>query len=260
VIADLEQYLQTMPDYITLSGSGEPTLYSRIDELIAAIKRITDTPVTVLTNGSLFWQKDVRCQLSQADLVIPSLDAADETTFQRINRPHEQISFSRMFEGLVALRQELSSEFWLEIMVVDGDTANAAEMAKLADCADRIRPDRVQLNTVTRPPAEKQATGCSPQQLREFCSLFRTPVEVIADFRDIHQQPRFVGGRKEVLAMLQRRPSSVEDIARGLQMHRNEAVKHLEELLAEHAVETLTSGTKRFYRGFREADRKSSES
>jgi len=71
VLAELQDKLATKPDYITLSGSGEPTLYSRLDDLIDRIRSMTDVPVAVLTNGSLLWQKEVRRQLMDAHLVIP---------------------------------------------------------------------------------------------------------------------------------------------------------------------------------------------
>jgi wyosine [tRNA(Phe)-imidazoG37] synthetase (radical SAM superfamily) len=248
VVAELESRLSSKPDYVTLSGSGEPTLHSQVGELIAAIKALTDTPVAVLTNGSLLWRKEVRRELLGADVVIPSLDAGDEATFRVVNRPHERISFERMLDGLVAFRQEFPGQYWLEVMVVGGHTATPAEMAKLADCAHRIRPDRVQLNTVTRPPAEAHAVAVSREQLAEFSSLFHPPAEVIADFRDSHAESGFVVDRKEVLAMLQRRPCSIEDIAHGLGMHRNEVIKHLDELRAQGAVEPSTSGSQHFYK------------
>ena len=152
IVAQLPERLTSQPDYITLSGSGEPTLYSRVGELIARIKTLTDVPVAVLTNGSLLWQEALRGQLFQADLVVPSLDAGSEAMFQAVNRPHEQISFGQMVDGLVAFRQEFKGAYWLEVMVVGGYTATVEEIGKLAVCVDRIRPDRVQLNTVTRPP------------------------------------------------------------------------------------------------------------
>jgi wyosine [tRNA(Phe)-imidazoG37] synthetase (radical SAM superfamily) len=101
VLESLKEKLSSKPDYITLSGSGEPTLYSRIDKLIDQIKAMTDVPVAVLTNGSLLSHEDVRKQLMAADLVIPSLDAGDEAMFRLINRPHEEISFPQMLDGLI---------------------------------------------------------------------------------------------------------------------------------------------------------------
>jgi wyosine [tRNA(Phe)-imidazoG37] synthetase (radical SAM superfamily) len=248
IVAELENRLSSTPDYITLSGSGEPTLHSQVDELIARIKSLTDIQVAVLTNGSLLWREEMRRELLHADLVIPSLDAGDESMFRVVNRPHEQISFEKMLDGLVAFREEFPGEYWLEVMVVGGYTDTPAQIAKLADCVDRIQPDRVQLNTVTRPPAEEQATAVTPEQLSEFCSLFRQPAEVIADFRGIHQESEFKSGRKEVLAMLQRRPCSVEDIAVGLAMHQNEVLKYVEELRAQGAVECSRRRDKLYYR------------
>ncbi len=248
VVAQLQERLSSKPDYITLSGSGEPTLNSQVGEMIARIKTLTDIPVAVLTNGSLLWLPEVRRQLLGADLVIPSLDAGEETMFQTINRPHEQICFGKMLDGLVALRQEFRGAYWLEVMVVGGYTDTVAQIEKLADGVARIQPDRVQLNTVTRPPAEKAATTVSPERLDQFCSLFRPRAEVIADFRGVHQQAEFVASRNEVLDMLQRRPCSVADIAGGLGMHENEVIKHLEELRVSGAVESVPGEGKHYFR------------
>ena len=90
VLAELKMKLghAPLPNYISLAGSGEPTLHAGIGELIVGIKRLTRVPVAVLTNGSLLWDPDVRKALMEADLVMPSLDAGDETTFQQVNRPH----------------------------------------------------------------------------------------------------------------------------------------------------------------------------
>ncbi len=248
IVAQLPERLTSQPDYITLSGSGEPTLYSRVGELIARIKTLTDVPVAVLTNGSLLWQEALRSQLLQADLVIPSLDAGNEAMFQAVNRPHEQISFGQMVDGLVAFRQEFKGAYWLEVMVVGGYTASVEEIGKLAACVDRIQPDRVQLNTVTRPPAEHEATAVSAERLSYFCSLFRPAAEVIADFRAVHQEAEFVASRNEVLTLLQRRPCSVSDVASGLGRHENEVVKYLEELRVAGAIEAVATEGKHYYR------------
>ena len=118
VLNELEGKLSTRPDYITLSGSGEPTLYSRLDEVIERIKSITDIPVAVLTNGSLLWQEDVQQQLAAADLVMPSLDAGDPATFHLVNRPHEALTFEKMLSGLIAFRQHFHGRYWLEVLLL----------------------------------------------------------------------------------------------------------------------------------------------
>jgi wyosine [tRNA(Phe)-imidazoG37] synthetase (radical SAM superfamily) len=248
VLESLKEKLSSKPDYITLSGSGEPTLYSRIDELIDRIKAMTDVPVAVLTNGSLLWHEDVRKQLMAADLVIPSLDAGDEAMFRLINRPHEEISFPQMLDGLIDFRRDFRGEFWLEVFVVDAYTAIPAELAQVAKCVKRITPDRLQLNTATRPPVEKYVAAVSPQRLAELASLFHLPAEVIADFRGVHRQAEFIAGREEVLELLQRRPCSIDDVAAGLGMHRNEAIKYIAELNAENLLEESLTAEKLFYK------------
>lgn len=243
VLGELRQKLCSKPDYITLSGSGEPTLFSRVDELIDRIKTMTDVPVAVLTNGSLLWREDVRRQLIDADLVIPSLDAGDEAMFRRVNRPHEAISFEQMLDGLIRFRHEFQGRYWLEVFALSANTAMPGGLSKIAQCVDRIRPDRVQLNTVTRPPAERSAIGVCPERLEELASFFDPPAEVIADYCGVQRQTEFAASREEVLAMLRRRPCSVEDIAGGLGMHRNAVLKYVEELKAENQLEeSLTAG------------------
>jgi len=180
-------------------------------------------------------------------LVQASLDAGDDAMFQTVNRPHEDIHFENMLEGLARFRREFRGAYWLEVFVVGGYTAIPDELAKIARCVDRIRPDRVQLNTVTRPPAEDYALGVSPNRLAELASVFQPPAEVIADFRGVHRKAEFVAGREDILEMLRRRPCSVEDIAGGLDMHRNEVVKYLEELRARNMVEETRVAEKVYF-------------
>jgi wyosine [tRNA(Phe)-imidazoG37] synthetase (radical SAM superfamily) len=149
VVEELQVRLCSEPDYITLSGSGEPTLYSRIGELIAIIKEITEIPVAVLTNGSLCWMPEVRQNIIKADVLLPSLDVGSEYFYYYVNRPHIDISFTRMLQGLIDLRNEYKGQYWLEVLLLGGVTSTELEIQKLAQCIERISPDRVQINTVT---------------------------------------------------------------------------------------------------------------
>ncbi len=247
VLAELPEHLGSKPDYITLSGSGEPTLYSRMGELIAGIRSMTRVPVAVLTNGSLLWREEVRRQLMDAHLVVPSLDAGHERMFQAVNRPDESISFDRMLEGLIALRREYRGEYWLEVFLLAGHTAADEEVAKLAECVRRIKPDRVQLNTATRPTTESYAVMVDRERMADLALQFEPAAEVIADYRGVHAQSDFKAGRESILEMIRRRPCSIEDIADGLGMHRNEVIKYIEELDAEKLLEKRSSGGRLYY-------------
>lgn len=248
VLAELETRLSSRPDYITFSGSGEPTLFSRLGELIERIKALTDIPVAVLTNGSLLWQAEVRSQLTSADLVIPSLDAGDQAMFRAVNRPHTDISFDLMLGGLVDFRREYPGRYWLEVFLLADHASNEDELTRLIRCVELIGPDRVQLNTVSRPPAESSAVAVPRERLTELAARFSPPAEVIAAFDGVHEQAEFSAGRAEVLNMLRRRPCSIDDLAAGLGLHRNEVIKYVEELTARNLVVQSSVGGRLYYR------------
>ena len=160
---------------------GNRPCMPRIGEVIAGIKRLTRAPVAVLTNGSLLWDVDVQQALMEADLVMPSLDAGDEAVFQRVNRPHREIAFETMVDGLAAFTARFPRLVWLEVLLVDGITGTERKVEKIAALARRIRPGRVQLNTVSRPPAEGFARAVSREQLSRLAQRFSGPVELISD-------------------------------------------------------------------------------
>ncbi len=255
LLEEIERKLHTRPDYITLSGSGEPTLYRPIDRLIEGIRALTDVPIAVLTNGSLLGSEEAQRELLGADLVIPSLDAGTETAFQRVNRPHESLSFQGMMDGLASFRQRYSGRYWLEVFLLGGrDGADERELAALRRCVDRIRPDRVQLNTVTRPPAEEIAVAVPRDRLEAIAGTFSPAAEVIADYLAATETEAGRCGREEIVELLRRRPCSIDDIAGGLAMHRVEVLKNIEHLSNEGLVEEIRLDGGTFYRAAREAD------
>jgi len=248
VLSRLRDKLDSKPDYITLSGSGEPTLHCQLDELISRIKDITDIPVAVLTNGSLLWLSEVRSSLRLADLVIPSLDAGCNQIFQYVNRPHSDISFNKMLEGLVKFRVEYTGKYWLEVFVLAGVTTPEMEINRLKACINSICPDKVQINTVTRPPAENFAEPVPQKQLEAIARQLYENAEVIADYSGVHKKQDFAAQREDVLTLLKRRPCSIEDIAAGLGLHRNEVVKYVAELSSEGKIEAKPENQRLYYK------------
>lgn len=233
------------PDYVTLSGSGEPTLYSRLGELITALKTATPVPVALITNASLFGDPAVRAEAALADLVVPSLDAGGPAWFQSINRPHPDLSYEAMVEGLVAFRETYTGPLWLEVFVL-ADTPGA-ELEAMAGHAARIRPDRIQINTVVRPPTEATAQPAPKERLEAFAQRLGPHAEVIADFSRAAAQQRAGIDSGEILAMIRRRPCSLNDIAESQAIHANEAVKHLEELLKDGRIRAERRGETTYY-------------
>ena len=248
VIEQLKEKLNSNPDYITLSGSGEPTLFSRLEELISRIKGITNIPVAVLTNGSLLWMPQVRRALKPVDLVVPSLDAGCNQIFQYVNRPHSDISFSKMLEGLVKFRDEYDGKYWLEVFLLAGVTTTEIEIKRLKTYMNSICPDKVQVNTVTRPPAENFAEPVPQKQLNDLAAQLYETAEVIADYKSVHKQQDFSARRQDILTLLKRRPCSIEGIAAGLGFHRNEVVKYIEELSSEGKIESKPHNQQLYYK------------
>ncbi len=234
-------------DYITLAGSGEPTLNSKIESVISELKSKTDIPIAVLTNGSLLWNPEVRKSILEADLILPSLDAAGEATFGYVNRPLPEVTFEKLMDGLIALRKEFKKEIWLEVMLIGGVTAIPLEVEKIAMLASRVKADRIQLNTVTRPPAEEFAYAVPPERMEELAGLFGAGAEVIVDYAGGKNLEWAGIDRQEVLNLLDRRPCAVEDIAGGLGIHRNEVLKHIGALTKNGLVETESRENKIYY-------------
>jgi wyosine [tRNA(Phe)-imidazoG37] synthetase (radical SAM superfamily) len=247
IVADLRRGLDACPDYVTISGSGEPTLYAELGALIARLKQLTTTPVAVLTNGSLLWRADVREALQQADLVMPSLDAADEVAFQVVNRPHEALSLEQVWQGLVEFRRAYRGAYWLEVFLIDGPSSAETRVSRLAERVSRLGADRVQLNTVTRPVAERCVAPVPAARLAEIARRFTPPAEVIAA-HPAHGAVQ-AGGvtRDAVLAVLQRRPCTLADVAAGLGAHSHEVLKILEELLANGQARAETLADKTYF-------------
>jgi len=239
------------PDVITLAGSGEPTLHSRLGRIVQDIKRLTEVPLVILTNGSLFDRPEVRRDCVSADIVIPSLDAGTEETFQRINRPAAGMTLAQHVEGLVAFRDEFPGRFWLEVMLVEGVNTSDEEIARLRSLAERVRPDRIQLNTVVRPPAERTAVAVGRERLMEICRAMGPPAEIVGPVRSKHAAVENASANarcaEDVLAVIQRHPCTAEDVAAGLGITRDEAARHLERLLAEQLVDRRVCGHQEYY-------------
>jgi wyosine [tRNA(Phe)-imidazoG37] synthetase (radical SAM superfamily) len=234
-------------DYITFSGSGEPTLNVFIGILIREIKKTTQIPVAVLTNSTLLSQKSVRNALSDADLVVPSLDAATQEIFDRMNRPHSSLKIRQVIEGLKIFRQEFSGKIWLEILLVKGVNDSPAHIKKLKKAISKINPDKIQLNTVVRPPAEKAALPLSPQELEKIREFFGKKAEVVAEFNKIQHGPISHDIKDAILAIVARRPVTLADISTSLGKHKNELIKYCDILLKEGKIKLIIHEGKKFY-------------
>ena len=228
--------LEKKPDYITLSGSGEPTLNTNIGEIIRRIKEITSTPVAVLTNSSLLSLDEVRRDLSEADVVLPSLDAITPALFEYINRPHPSLRIEEIISGLIQFRKQYRGQIWLEILFCRGVNDDKEEIEKLKEVIERIKPDRIQLNTPVRPPAEDFAFPLTLGQLEEIRETLGDKAEIIPEFAAPLGEEFNSVKDTEILNLIKRRPCTTEDISKALGLRIDEVVKHLDHLRKTGAV------------------------
>jgi wyosine [tRNA(Phe)-imidazoG37] synthetase (radical SAM superfamily) len=229
VLAELKRLLNAglQADYITIGGSGEPTLHSGLGRLISGIKKLTSIPVAVLTNGTLFFLPDVRADCAAADVILPSLDAGDQQTFDKINRPHDQITFDRLVDGLCALRKEYLGQIWLEVFCIERFNTGNPQLAKLAEAIKRISPDKVHLNTAIRPTAEPGVEKAAPERLESIARRLGPNCEVIADFVSSHCAKVADDIPQTLLSMLKRRPCSLNDVCSALVLDAGDALRYL---------------------------------
>ncbi len=241
---ELSSYFQNNPDpdFITFSGSGEPTLNSKIGEVLQYIKHEKpNIPVALLTNGTLFYDADVRQAIMDADVILPSLDAATEETFRKINRPQADLSIEKYIDGLIEFSKEFKGEIWLEIFILPGYNDTPEELAAMREVLLQIKPNRIQLNTLDRPgtvPHLRGATQAEMQKVADLLDMPQTTIVAAAAERKTTQAYRS-DIATAIMETIVRRPCTLDDMSKILGLHINEINKYLDVLAAEGKVEAV---------------------
>jgi wyosine [tRNA(Phe)-imidazoG37] synthetase (radical SAM superfamily) len=228
--------LDKKPDFITLSGSGEPTLNNNIGDLVRGVKEITSIPVAVLTNSSLLSLEEVREDLLMADLVLPSLDAITPALFEYINRPVPSLKIEEIISSLIQFRSQYRGRIWLEILFCRGANDGNEEVEKFKGVIEKIQPDRVQLNTPVRPPAEDFAFPLTLGQLEKIRERLGDKAEIIPEFTAPLGEEFNSFKDREILNLIKRRPCTTEDISKALGLRIDEVVKYLDHLTKTGAI------------------------
>lgn len=246
-------------DYITFSGTGEPTLNLELGEMIKRVKEIArEVPVAVLTNASLVNREDVRANLAEADLIVAKLDAPHEALFKAINRSAEGLTLESIIEGLKRLRSQKKGKLVLQLMFLkttQGSESNAdpKNIDLLVELARKIGPDEVQINTPTRPPSENYVLQLSGREIDEIAAKFRAAfkdVEILAWTapKAIARAKREVEDVKgEIVAILERRPCRFQDLAKVLGVDEETINLCIEQLRASNVIAAARHRGEAFY-------------
>ncbi len=250
LMKELKAYLKDEPvlDYITFSGAGEPLLNSGIGEIISFIKEnYPQYKLALITNSTQLVDPLVRKEIQAIDLILPSLDSAIQSTFQKVNRGSADIDVNEIIAGIKAFQEESNCEMWLEIFFVPGMNDTEEELTALKNAVAKIKPEQVQLNTLDRPGTEADLKPVTEEKMKEIAEFLKPlPVHIIAKFKTRKKISSFQKDiESTILETIKRRPCTAKDLAEMLNTHINEINKYISTLLEDGKIlpETQERGT-----------------
>ena len=252
IIDELKGYLKKpalQPDYITLGGSGEPTLHEHLGTIIAAIKKLTSIPVAVLTNSSLLYRDDVKEALLRADVILPSLDTVSPSLFSFLNRPHPALDVKKIIQGLIDFRKLFTGQIWLEILFCRGVNDSEEEVMRLQEVIREINPDKIQLNTLDRPPAEDSVFPVGREELERIKRCFGAKAEIITGSLPEDAQGNIADRKKRVHNLIKRRPCTFDEISLTLGIPKMALTDLIEVLKNEGKVSQRLHNNQVYYQG-----------
>lgn len=214
VLAELDRWMAAggRTDFVTLSGSGEPTMHTGFGTVLRHIKAGGRFKTALLSNGSLMWLPEVRREAIIADVVKVTLSAWDEESFRRIHRPAPGLTFAKLLDGARALRGEYQGKLWVEVMLLPGYNDAPEQVRAIAEIVAQVRPDAVHLNTTTRPAMAGVEVPRVPEAwLRTVASWF-TPVAEIPVFSGKAPHPGALTDA-ELVELLARHPLALAALA-----------------------------------------------
>ncbi|MFC1826483.1 radical SAM protein [Thermodesulfobacteriota bacterium] len=270
IIAEIDGLLENEErvrdlDFFTITASGEPTLHTGIGRIINHIKEKTDKPVAILTNGSQLYLKEVREDLSRADIVIPSLDGARAESFRKVNRPAKcSADLEVIIEGISRFSHEFSGEVWLEILLVENMNDTPEDIAALKNAIEKIMPTRVQLNTVARPPYESFAKPLTRKRMEkvkeEIEKGYAGYVDILSGSKEDEVADKSRGSSSssekisighaedEIIEMVLRRPCTAAEIAGTLNLEAEHVLEILVDMEGRGDLIAKIHGDKMYFR------------
>ena len=233
-------------DFITFVGEGEPTLYLGLGEVIEKIRDYTPLPLAVITNGALLYREDVRKELSEVSVLMPTFDAPDESIWRKINRPHIDLKWNDVVDGLFKMRQEMKGEMWLEVMLVKGVNDSEDILVRMKEYIDRLSPHRVYINVPIRPPAEKWVDMPDEDTLKMAQEILGA-----IPLGSMEEGTFYVSGEdpvEAILRIIKRHPMREAQIMKVAECKGWDGKQLLKSLFLRNDVEVISAHGVKFYR------------
>lgn len=245
VLSEIKEVLKIHKnlDYITFSGSGEPCLNSKIGYIAKEIKKISNSSIALITNGSLLNDKNLMRELSDVDVLMPSLDAVSEEVFKKINRADESLKIEDIIDGLINLKTFYKGKVFLEIFMIDELNTNKAELDKFKEVILKIKADKVQLNSLDRPAPESWVETTGMEKLEEIKAYWDLDnVEIIKKYKNRKYIKAYNKDYESlILNMLDKRPCTLSDLEEISALERIELNKYLDVLEKEKKIKSIIS-------------------
>jgi len=234
-------------DYITIVGDGEPTLYSGLGNLINSLKKQTSFPIAVITNGALLYRDDVRNDLLNADVILPTLDAPTEKLFRIINRPHKELKLKNIVQGMKQFREEYKGQLWVEVMLVKGKNDKPEILRKIKDMIDSIGFDKIFINVPIRPPAESWVKIPDPEVLLEAQIILSAESISLYETSDVTSIDKKASHEQNIVEIAQRHPLREDQVYSLLEnFPKNDIEDLLSRMEKEGKIKSVTYNNKRF--------------
>ena len=248
VLAELRRWKEAdgQADHITLAGSGEPTLQNHFGDVFRWVKDNTDVASVLLTNGTLLHDPEVRADAVLADKVKVTLSAWDEASFQQIHRPAQGVDFELLVKGEQAFRHEYLGELSVEVFIVDGVNSSVTDVRKIAKVVESVNPDRIDINTAVRPPADPRVKAASEEHLAALAGLFGEKASVTASFKKQGFESLEIS-EDALLGLIKRHPATCGQLAEEFNLSEEKMFKTLKGMVAAGLLLEDKSGEEAYY-------------
>ncbi len=248
---ELRHYLSGSPklDYITFSGAGEPTLYSRMGELITFIKQeFPAYQIALITNTTLFHDPEVRKEVEEVDLIVPSFDAADQKTFEKINRPVKELKIEEILGGFLTFTETFKGKIWAEIFIVQGVNDKLEVLENLKEWMDKFNPEKIQINSLDRPGTVEGLEKADMDTLLRVKTVMGEKAEIVVRRETRLEMDAFDGNVEDTITKTLRiRPMTIKDLSSATGLHELEIGKYLGILEEEEKITVKITGGHLFY-------------
>ena len=222
ILNEIQSVLKNIkPDYITFSGSGEPTLSLDLGNISKAIKEDLKYKgkICLITNSLLLANDQVIKELEYIDLIIPTLNTLKQDVFEKIVRPDYRTSVDEIKKGFVNLNNSnYKGKIWIEIFILENINDSEENFIEIANFlnSENIRYNKIQLNTIDRVGAERDLKAISSDKIFKAKKILEENrlhnIEIIKSLNELDEGKKILINQELLDNMKQKRLYQEEEI------------------------------------------------